>query len=574
MYASPAFFAGPSLVTTSAVHKLRVLQKSLYDKAYEDAHSIVGVASRRLLTYSKKFEESLPKSFELTTLTSVLEDLKTKRFLLYGDFHTLRQSQRGLLRLLRSHTERQRTAKVVIALEMFKAINQNDIDGYLAGATPESEFLESVNYAADWGFPWQNFKMILDFARARKLPVIGINSDNAGKDELGARDRFAAKRLVQAAREYPDHKIIVLIGEHHLADGHLPRAISRELEAKSMKGGILRVLNNVDRYYFDLQRGASVNNTTEYLKLKRDFYCIMNSPPWMKWQSFAIWEEMRSAGVPQFADQEGELDSDLDLYTEDAFDVDYQFLHFLKNLAQFLGFRIDSSDLESFRIHFSQNGDFFNSDTELDLAPSRETQRILARVTIDGVHFIPRSKTVLLTHLSINNLAEAAGQYLYSLMSGFDDTLGSPEADFLRRVVKGAVGMLASKILNPRRKCMELHHHRQVVRRLKGQRLTGAAHQRRQIANAVLKFDRWIEAYLDDPTPPQGLLPRGTLIADNRVNYEISREIGQMLGATLYKKVIANKLPSSRLPRLFKKRLATDAALWKEMTSLYKLLKT
>jgi uncharacterized iron-regulated protein len=558
-------------VASTAVQKLRVLQKSLYDKAYEDAHSIVGTASLRLLNYSKQFEESLPKSFEASTLTEILEGLKKKRFLMYGDFHTLRQSQRGLLRLLRSYCEKQRTNKVVIALEMFKAIDQDDIDGYLAGAIPESEFLEGVNYAADWGFPWQNFKMILDFARARKLRVIGINSDNGGRDDLASRDRFAARRLVQAAKEHPDHKILILIGEHHLGDAHLPRSLAKEAKAAGLPAAdLIRVLNNVDRYYFDLQREAS-HNTTEYLRLKKDFYCIMNSPPWMKWQSFSIWEEMRSAGIPQIADQEGELDSDIDLYTEDAFDVDYQFLHFLKNLSVFLGFRIDSSDLESFRIHFSQDGDFFNDDTGLAETPERESRRILERVTIDGVHFIPHSKTVLLTHLSINNLAEAAGQYLYTLMSGFDDNGGSPEGDFFRRILKGAIGMLASKILNPRRKCMELHHHKQYIRRFKGQRLTGAAHARRHVANAVLKFDRWIEDRLQDATPP--LLPRTLVIADNRVNYEISREIGQMLGATIYKKVIANKLPSSRLPRLFKKRLPHDVALWKEVTALYKLLK-
>lgn len=560
-------------MTSPAVIKLRQLQQTLYEKAYEEAHSIVGGASGRLLAYSKKFESSLPQNFDQATLAEILDEMRKKQFLLYGDFHTLRQSQRGLLRLLRAYTERLRTNKVVIALEMFKAIDQDDIDGYLAGATPEAEFLESINYAADWGFPWQNFKMILDFARQRKLPVIGINSDNAGKDDLASRDKFAAKQLAAAAKRFPEHKIVCMIGEHHLADGHLPRSLAKEMKTTGKDTSILRVLNNVDRYYFNLTRETS-HNSTEYLKLKRDFFCIMNSPPWMKWQSFSIWEEMRSAGTPAIADQEGELDSETDLYTEDSFDLDYQFLHFIKNLAGFVGVTIDSSDMESFQIHFSQDGAFFGDNDGLQDVPESEHRRIAARASIDGVYFIARSKTILLTHLSINNLAEAAGQYLHSSMSGLNDEDDSPDHEFLRRILKSAVGFIASKILNPRRKCLELHHHRQFLKKTRGQRLTGAALQRRQVANAVMKFDKWMELHDGEMTPPALLAPHGAAAADRRTNFEISREFGQMLGASLYKKVLANKVPHHRLKRLFTKKLNTDLALWREVATLYRLMRS
>ena len=558
-------------MTSTAVLKLRKLQRTLYEKAYEEAHSIVGGASGRLLAYSKKFEQSLPRKFDQATLADILDDLRKKRFLLYGDFHTLRQSQRGLLRLLRAYTERLRTNKVVIALEMFKAIDQDDIDGYLAGKIPEAEFLESINYASDWGFPWQNFKMILDFAGQRQLPVIGINSDNAGKDDLASRDRFAAKQLAAAARRYPDHKIICMIGEYHLADGHLPKSLDREMRAHGESADILRILNNVDRYYFDLQLETR-HNTTEYLRLKRDFFCIMNSPPWMKWQTFSIWEEMRSAGTPSLADQEGGLDSEIDLYTEDSFDLDYQFLHFIKNLAGFVGVTVDSSDMESFQIHFSQNGDFFGEDAGLQDVAEPEQRRIAARASIDGIYFLPRSKTILLTHLSINNLAEAAGQYLHTTMSGTGSGRDAPESEFLRRVIKNAVGMIASKILNPRRKCLELHHHRQFAKKFRGQRLSGASLQRRQITNAILSFDKWMEPRMADQEPPGGMVPRATIIADHRANYEISREIGQMIGASLYKKVLANKIPHQRLKRLFTRKLSNDHVLWREVASLYAMM--
>jgi len=558
-------------MTTSAVTQLRQLQRSLYEKAYAEAHAIGGSESRAMLSYSAKFERSLPKTFEHSTLASLIDDMRRHRYVLYGDFHILRQSQRGLLRLIRSYGERLRTNKMVIALEMFKARDQDYIDAYLAGRLTEQQLLAQVNYHEEWGFPWPNFRMILDYARARKLPVIGINTDNGGRDTLAVRDRYAAERLCDAATRFPEHKIFCLIGEFHLADQHLPKALAAEQKRRDAVSSVLRVVNNVDRYYFELQR-ESAANSTEYLQLKKSFYCVMNSPPWMKWQTFAMWEEMRHSGLGSATDDDGDADPDLDLLTEDTFDVDYQFFQFVKNLAGFLGLKIDSSDLESFRIHFSRDGDFFADFGEDDRFDEAESNRLIERASIDGVHFVCRSKTVLLTDVSINNLAEAAGQYLQTLLTGFDDSTGAIGHDFLRRIIKSAVGMIASKILNPRRKCLELHHHKQIARRYKGQRLTGAASSKREIASAVMKFDKWIVARLLDADDGSPEAPRGLVILDRRSHYQLSREIGQMLGFGLYKKVIAGKVPAARMKRLFKKKAQTPGTAWAEICGLYRLM--
>lgn len=569
-------------VTTPALTQLRQLQKSLYEKAYQEAHAIVAGTSRTILAYSAKFERSLPKKFRRTTQADVLDQMKRHRFVLFGDFHTLRQSQRGLLRVMRAYAERQKSNKLVIALEMFKAVDQDSIDAYLAGNMDEADFLEDVNYHAEWGFPWQNFKMILDFAKSRSLPVIGINTENAGRDTLAVRDKYAARCLVDAAVRYPDHKILCLIGEYHLADCHLPKTLAAETkrrlpkESKGRPNGTLRILNNVDDYYFMLQKDTT-HNSTEYLRMRKDFFCIMNSPPWMKWQSFSMWEEMRHVGAPQIADQEGEIDPDFDLHAEDSFDIDYQFLHFVKNLAGFLGIKIDSSDMESFHLHYSPDGDFFKDLTD-DLAiDPAEADRMAQRAGMDGVYFVPRSNTVLLTYISINNLAEAAGQYLHSVLTGFDDMSGVPADDFQRRVLKSALGMVASKILNPRRKCMELHHFRQFIRRHKGRRLTGQANRRRAVAQSILKFDRWMQEQTKDPTTADRLAtppvaPKSLVLFDKSSHYELSREIGQMLGFALYKKVIANKEPQARLRRLFKTKASNPTAVWREVAALYQLM--
>src|SRR5690606_7105112 len=112
------------IVASTALEQLRQLQQELYDKAYNEARSVVVGTSRTILAYSAKFEASLPEHVERSALASVLETLRRKQFLLYGDFHTLRQSQRGFLRIMRSYQERLRDRKIVVALEMFKARDQ------------------------------------------------------------------------------------------------------------------------------------------------------------------------------------------------------------------------------------------------------------------------------------------------------------------------------------------------------------------------------------------------------------------------------------------------------------------
>jgi uncharacterized iron-regulated protein len=556
-------------LSAPAFAKLRQLQHALYEKAYKEAHSIGTGASRDILAYSEMFERSLPQRFKRSTLAEMHRALRANRFVLYGDFHTLRQSQRGLLRLLRSYIERHRSNRFVIACEMFRAVDQPAIDAYVAGAITEAELLRRTNYEEDWGFPWPNFKMIVDYAKANGLPVIGVNSENAGRDPLAQRDKFAADRLAEAARRWPDHKIVCLIGEYHLADSHLPRALRTSLKRLDLRGGILRILNNVDDYFFELQKAPS-HNSTEYLRLRRGFFCIMNTPPWMKWHSFSMWEEMRHIATPAFeGDHDGDIDAELDLLPEDAFDIDYQFLSFARNLATFLALRVDESDLESFHVHYEPNGRFYEDLVQDVLVEPSDAERMIERVSLDGVYFLPKTKTVLLTAVSINNLAEAAGQFLHTLMAGFDDSMGDPFGDFYRRVVKSAVGMIASKILNPRRKCMELHDFRRFVRRNKGHRLTGQASERRETAHGVLEFDRWITARLEDTYPLYAPPPKAVVLRDRGSNYGISRAIGQMLGYAIYKKVMANKQPTARLRRLFRKKSQAPEAVWREVGDLY-----
>lgn len=553
-----------------ALKQLRTLQKSLYDKAYKEAHSVVGTTSQNIIEYSTKFEQSLTKSFRITTQSTLIQDLKQNRVILYGDFHTLRQSQRGLMRILRAYCDKMRTNKVVLALEMFRAKDQLLIDAYLKEQITDSELLEKVDYDRYWGFPWQNFKMLLDFAKQRNLIVLGINTDDAGRDDLKTRDEFAAEIMAKAAKQFPSHKIFCLIGEYHLADQHLPKALSATFRRNKIKPEIMRIVNNVDHYYFKLQ-AEPVHHMTEYLILKRNFYCVMNSPPWMKWHSFSLWEEMRYAGAYDATALDEDYDADVDFFTEDAFDVDYQLHQFVLNISRFLKLKIDDSDLQSYQICHSRDADFYSALSEYSEQIPGDIDRFVERATLDGVYFIPSTRAILMSQISVNNLAEAAGQFLYTRISGSEPDDQEITERFYRHIIRSAVGMIASKIMNPRRKCMELHNYKRYRSRYKGVRLIGPENRRRELAKAVLSFDTWIRKKIESGTKDICDPPKDLLEMDFRTSYQLSREIGQMLGYAIYKKVMLNTVPPSRMRRIFTKPTKTPASLWAEIQNFYQL---
>ena len=561
-------------MASAALKQLQLLHKTLYERAYAEAHSLVAGTSRTILSYSDKFEASLPDTVEKTTQLEVVEALRKHRFLLYGDFHALKQSQRGLLRLLRAYSQKYRNAPIVLALEMFKQKDQGIIDSYINGEINDNELLVATNYSREWGFPWPNFKSIIEFAASRGLPIICINSEKAGKDSLQVRDSFASELLLDAAEEYPDHLIVCLIGEYHLADSHLPKAIKHEALRRGFTGDATatRVLSNVDRYYFQLQADSPATNT-RYLKLKQDLYCIMNSPPWMKWQSYSIWEEMRSSGYGNLEFDPGEVEQvDIDEYTEESFDIDYQFMAMTKNLAGFLGFKETSIDLSNFNITYSPDGSFDAFLDSASWAPPRIRSRMVGRANLDGFYYVNETNNLLITSLSINNLAEAAGQHLHRTLGEFSDRVDDPAELFYRKVVKAMIGVIGSKILNPRRKVPLLANHRTFLAKTARRKLLGHAATRREVSKAVLRHHSWMLERLErDEGKFRAPIPK-IYNLDMLTDHEVAQSIGYIMGHNVYKRVMGNKISTVKVRDIFRRSTPDFPSVWRLVSELYALI--
>lgn len=565
------YFSDINLNSTAKKHLLD-LQRSLYQKAYQDACAYAKGTSKVLLAYSSRFEENLPETFHDSSHDHVMSQILKSNVVLFGDFHTLKQSQRGLLRILRSLRNRKRKNKeIIIALEAFKAIDQKSIDLFLDRKIGESEFLKATNYKTDWGFPWSHYKIFLEFARDENIKVVGINSHKSGKDSLKKRDDFAAERIVHLALKNPESIIFCLIGEYHLADEHLPRSLKVTAVKNHVPLNLMRILTNVDKYFFEMNP-SKPSMTTEYLYLRDNIFCIMNSPPWMKWQSYTLWEEMRDIDQVDDYFDEGEDEDEFDLYTEQTFDVDYHFLALLKSLVKFLNLQIDEVSLSEFSIH-----NFIHEDIVEQVVLERKENNFYTRIALershlDGFYFLPDRNIILLSQLTINNLTEASGQFLHFQKNKIQENSLDHVHSFYLRVIRNMAGMIAAKILNPRRKCLSLFHFKKFLDNNYKKKLHGHPHDVRMAASLILKHHEWVESIIKKHESKFNAHSKKIYELDLELNYEISRSVGALLGCAVYSKVMTNKLDANDLKEVFDTSLQSFDDVWNLFIKNYRCL--
>jgi uncharacterized iron-regulated protein len=64
-------------------------------------------------------------------------------------------------------------AQVAIGLEMFRNDSQQALDQWVAGNISEKQFEEI--YYDNWTYPWSVYRMIFEYARKEKIPMLGLN---------------------------------------------------------------------------------------------------------------------------------------------------------------------------------------------------------------------------------------------------------------------------------------------------------------------------------------------------------------------------------------------------------------
>ncbi|MEM6369204.1 MAG: ChaN family lipoprotein [Myxococcota bacterium] len=103
----------------------------------------------------------------------LLERLAERPIVYVGELHDQKKHHDIQLRILRGL--RERGATVALGMEMFHAEQQPDLDRWVAGELEEADFLEAVNWTETWGFDFELYRPLLDYARLHDVPVLALN---------------------------------------------------------------------------------------------------------------------------------------------------------------------------------------------------------------------------------------------------------------------------------------------------------------------------------------------------------------------------------------------------------------
>ncbi|MBM4397996.1 MAG: ChaN family lipoprotein, partial [Deltaproteobacteria bacterium] len=373
--------------------------------------------------------ESVPSRWQVSSPPALRAAIRHARVVLVGDYHTLRQSQRGFLRVLRAS----RTRNLLIGLEFVMARYQRAVDAYVAGRIPDGVFLRRIEYERSWPSyqVWPNFKPVFEHARGRGARVLALDCDPGQCGSVFSRDTFMAWRLAEAIRERPEDKVFVLVGENHLAPSHLPAELSRALDRIGVRASLLTVHQNIDQVYFGLM-DRGLEDRIDVVRLAAGRFVVPVSTPIVAQQSFL--EAVTGTGEEPRADSRAA--------------VRREFAKYLRLLGRVLGLPT-AGLLEGVTV--CGPGDLDEVVAVAERMPPEDWMVVGGLVAEGESVCLPDSGVVYLASVSPTHVAEEAAHFLKARLAG--GPVPDDPVDFLySRTLHEAVGYFGAKVFNPKRK--------------------------------------------------------------------------------------------------------------------------
>lgn len=406
------------------------LQRGVQRRLQAQVRAHTGGHTPALERYYREYLRDVRRSKSRSSYGQLHDAMLQSDLTLIGDYHTLRQSQEVALRLLERAIADPRP--VTLALEMVRAEHQSHLDAFVDGRIDESQFLQSIDYRRTWNFEWGNYRPLFEAARAAAIPVVGVNHSAGTLRERDSRIAATLADLIEAA---PERRILLLIGDLHLASNHLPAALDRRLEGRAIRR--LLVYQNSDALYWDLaQRGSEAES--QVLRLGSDRFCVLEVAPYVKLQSYLGWEQAQSRWVEDTS--------------WDADNAGPSCAAVLSHLAAHFAGLIGIPPVDAQVEVFGQLDDsFFDALASAEVSPALRRELQLHAFSNRSV-WVPELNAVYLPYFSINHAAEEAAHVLQSRTGGFRPVVGEPVEDFYGRALWACVGYAASKVVNPRRR--------------------------------------------------------------------------------------------------------------------------
>lgn len=104
-------------------------------------------------------------------MSVAITQIKQNKIILVGEHHGNKDHHEAQLDIIR--TLKETGIQVAIGLEMFRSDSQEALDRWIDGSIGEDKFRQV--YDDNWNYPWQAYRIIFNYARKEKIPLIGLN---------------------------------------------------------------------------------------------------------------------------------------------------------------------------------------------------------------------------------------------------------------------------------------------------------------------------------------------------------------------------------------------------------------
>src|SRR5262245_33026004 len=256
------------------------LQRAAVRRIQTDIGEIHPSPSRK---YIQEFTDEFGVFESVCSPEIVLRQAVDANLIWVGDYHALAKSQIYVVDLLKEVA--QYRDNVAIAVEPIFARNQEILDQWMSGKISEPEFLDRIRYYEEWGCDWAGYKAIFEAARELGVRVYAVDCHpRSDMRSIGRRDLGVARRIVRLMQNKPSQTLIVVFGESHLAQNHLPGRVRAILESKGLKRKEVLILQNIDAIYWKLQESGRVD--ARAVQVHDACYCVFNATPIEKYESF------------------------------------------------------------------------------------------------------------------------------------------------------------------------------------------------------------------------------------------------------------------------------------------------
>ncbi len=506
--------------------ELQKLQKKIFESLTQEAQSLMGRTPKEILRYETTYRTELRRSFQdfkVSTRKKLIQSALAADVVLIGDYHTYQQAQRTALRVLRELVSKRSGEPYVLGLEFVSAQHQKVLDDFMRNRVSEKEFLKTIDYENVWGFPWEHYSPLLEFAKKSKIKAIALNRPkgplpplaalkNAKKSgDLGARDEWAAGLILDQV--HAGKKVIAVYGELHLSPSHIPDNILLLSKINAWKTPRTLVLHQNQDELFWILAEKKIEHTAGIIELSNGDFCIFSGTPWTRIQSLINW-----------------LQGDLASFMDEEEDPNEEFLSWMKragtSLSEFFGVPAPAFDVLTV---------YGPGETRYRwLKPLIQSQeRVYWKDSInDADVYVPA--------YTENSAAELAGIHL---LHGENKKLKHFSADpvsSLALILDHAFGLLCSLILNPRRKSDTLLEHKKRLKNLKTDKPL-FAHER-EARTIYIKLE---QVWKKSPEQLEQFLKLKS--HDPSARYTACRYFGHALGRELYDRLLKLELNSEMI---------------------------